>query len=106
MIKPTKWDILPKDSLVVMKRLVRELNGTPDGFYLAGRRYHRARLHGGILQVRGFVAPYTAPCWINVESTEDTDAYFTDAYGGHICASRTRCGSGGGRPQVRCIRRS
>ncbi len=106
MDKPTKWDILPKDHPTVLRRLVRELNGNINGFYLAGRRYHRARLHEGKVQIRGFLAPYDSPCWIDVEHTEQIDAYFTDYNGQHICASRTRCGCGSRRQQPACLFRS
>lgn len=78
-----KWEILPKDHPLVLRRLVRELNGQLNSFFTNGHRYCRARLHKGQLQVCGFDGR-----WESMGFRQ----YFTNSAGEEICASRTRCG--------------
>lgn len=78
--------LISKDSPLYLKRLVRELNNTPHGFYtsLAGFcfRSNRARLHKGELQVRAMGDNFDKK-WIS-----PTRTIFEDVYGREIVASR------------------
>lgn len=81
----SKWDILPQDHPLVIKRLVRELNHREAGFYFGGDRFNQARYSKGRLQVRQFYGPW-------IEAGRESNGVFEDGNGGTICASRTRCG--------------
>jgi len=78
--------IIPKDSPLYLKRLVRELNSTPDGFYasFAGFcfRSNRARLNKGELQVRSLGSQFDKS-WITPSRMN-----FQDVFGREIIASR------------------
>jgi len=79
-----KWELLPANHPTVLRRLVRELNSSQSGIYAEGRRYSRARLKDGQIQVRASsFAPWEA---MSIET------FFSDGNGNHICGSRTRCG--------------
>ncbi len=81
--------LLPVDHPTVIRRLCKELNYRPAGFYVfpaaAGEclgRFNQARFSKGALQVcmgRGQ--------WITVTPADHT---FDDGNGGTICASRTK----------------
>lgn len=76
--------LLDTDSPTYLRRLVKELNSLPDGFYARAScfniRCYRARLRGGALQVASHSA---SPTWF--ESQFQT---FEDVYGREIVASR------------------
>lgn len=83
-------NIITKDSPLYLKRLVRELNAAPDGFYVYSHafdgaacfRSNRARMKNGELQVcRNFNVKKE---WVGAG-----DRVFSDAYGREIVASRT-----------------
>lgn len=71
-------------SPLYLKRLVRELNGTSDGFYASvatfNLRCNRARLKVGVLECR---SPSGHPQWF-----VPSDHSFQDVYGHSIVASR------------------
>lgn len=73
--------LIQTDSPLYLKRMVRELNALPDGFYATQvGRCNRARLaFGKTLQVRKFSDGWKIPA----------DLRFCDAYGRDIYASRT-----------------
>lgn len=73
--------LIATDSPLYLKRMVRELNALPDGFYTSnGTRCNRARLFfGDLLQVRKIGGGWIIP----------TTHSFHDAYGRDIYASRT-----------------
>jgi len=79
----SKWDILPSDHPTVIRRLVKELNHRPAGFYFNGGRFNQARFHKGRLEIRMGHDHWTVAGFESV---------FGDGNGGTICASRTRCG--------------
>ena len=66
-----------------MRRLVKELNYRPAGFYVSGSRYNRARFSKGKLQVCMGRGP-----WVTI----GFEQYIDDGNGNRIMASRTRCG--------------
>ncbi len=68
-----------------LRRLVRELNGLPDGFYLSsGARYSRTRYSKGRFQVY-IPLPGVRAAWHDLAPGE----HFRDAYGRTVTASRT-----------------
>ena len=75
--------LIETTSCLYLKRLVRELNAQPDGFYapVAGFnvRCNRARLKGETLQCHSFGSPE----WFTPGANS-----FSDAYGREIVASR------------------
>jgi hypothetical protein len=73
--------LIAYDSSLYLKRMVRELNAIPDGFYTSnGTRCNRARLFfGDLLQVRKIGGGWKTP----------PDHRFCDAYGRDVYASRT-----------------
>jgi len=71
---------LQLDSATYLRRLVRELNSLPDGFYVNGIRCNRASFTEGYLQVR--------PLGTRGFRAFLQDSSFTDAYGRNVCASR------------------
>jgi len=79
--------IIPKDSPLYLKRLVRELNATPDGFYASFVglcfRSNRARLNKGELQVRSLGGQFHRS-WL-----VPTGNNFQDVFGREIVASQT-----------------
>jgi len=70
--------LLDLDDPRYMKRLVRELNGTVDGFYNNGRRFGRARFRADFERVEA----RTNGHWVPLVGES------VDAYGRGICASR------------------
>jgi hypothetical protein len=82
---PAKWQLLAADHPTVIRRLCRELNHRPNGFYCGGERCTRARVQKGKFQLYYLRDGYG---WITVSPTARLD----DGNGGTICASRTRCG--------------
>lgn len=76
--------LIPTDSPLYLRRLVRELNSQVNGFYVPGWpfniRCNRARLKAGELQV---TEPSPRPKWFRPRSH-----LFTDPYGREIVASR------------------
>ncbi len=82
----SKWDILPQDHPLVIKRLARELNanGWQAGraFYGNGK-FNRARVSHGKLQVTMCSDPW---------QDADPSTPFEDSGANQIYASRTRCG--------------
>lgn len=78
-----KWEILAKDHPTVVRRLCRELNHRPAGFYVNGERYNQARVMHGQLYTRMGGDPWIPQSPCNV---------FDDGSGGTIEASRTKCG--------------
>lgn len=80
--------LLPLSSPLYLKRLVRELNALPDGFYCGEYRFLRARLKDDKIQFR-YLSPTTGQCeWLDVERRGlDLDS-LRDAYGCTVCASR------------------
>ncbi len=77
--------LIEKTDAKYLRRLVRELNATPDGFYAnAGNAYNercnRARMNGasGRIECRSLRGAWFLP----------TNNDFNDAYGREICASR------------------
>ncbi len=82
--------LLDKTDPRYLRRLVRECNALPDGFYSGPRRYTRARLCGGLLE-GGTLASYLDPqdprngrrIWIAIDAD-----HLSDAYGRTVCASR------------------
>lgn len=68
------------DSPKYQRRMVRELNSLPDGFYSRGQRFSRARFSKNKLQAR------------SVSGERWTDVSFeniNDAYGRSVTASRS-----------------
>jgi hypothetical protein len=80
---PKKFELLPANHPTVIRRLVKELNYRPAGFYVTGSRYNQARFKKGNLEVR-----MGRDKWVIISS----DEYIGDGSGGRIMASRTRCG--------------
>lgn len=79
----TAAPLLSTNSPLYVKRLARELNALPDGFYCGVNRYGRARVHKGVLQVRAL----GCSVW---ETPGERAAFFgfSDAYGRSVTASR------------------
>jgi hypothetical protein len=82
------YDLIAADSILYNKRLVRELNATPNGFYaqFAGDRCfrsNRARMHAGNIEARRIDAN-GKPYWTQIVSASG----FVDSYGRSIVASR------------------
>lgn len=79
--------LLETTAPLYLKRLARELNSLPDGFYLVGTgslgnaRCNRAAYRAGFLQV--------IPCGNRRFRAIPADSEFIDAYGRSVCASRT-----------------
>ncbi len=71
--------LIPTDSPLYRRRLCRELNSLPDGFYLGGVRCSRARFSKGEIEV----SPCGSGAWAPFDS-----ANFVDAYGRVVTASR------------------
>ncbi len=77
--------LLDKTDPRYLRRLVRELNGLPDGFYLSsGARYSRTRYSKGRFQVY-IPLPGVRATWHDLAPGE----HFRDAYGREVTASRT-----------------
>lgn len=76
-------NLIPADSPLYRRRLVRELNQAFDGFFPFGMtvRCTRARMARGVLQVRSGIRGE----WLPMPS----DARFSDVYGREIVASRS-----------------
>ena len=85
IVHANKYNLLPYDSLTVLRRMVRELNSQENGFYTNGHRYKRARLSKGQLQVRAT----SFDKW----QVMGFEQYFSDAYGNKIVCSRTKGGN-------------
>ncbi len=86
-----KHSLISTDSPLYLKRLAKELNSLPDGFYLAqtGLRYSQAKFSKGILQVKRLTAyldpqdPRTGANWFDASGMT-----FTDAYGRSVTVTR------------------
>lgn len=80
--------LLPLNHPTYLRRLARELNALPDGFYQDGTRYSRARFTAGSLVAVGETLEWNhrkrRTAWF---STHD-GITFSDAYGRSVCASR------------------
>ena len=82
--------LLAKDSALYLKRLVRELNSEPHGFYVYAVdgsscfRSNRARIHKGQFQVI-YHSNAIKPKWVGGEGK-----VFVDAYAREIVASRAQ----------------
>lgn len=85
--------LLSTDSPLYLKRLCRELNALPDGFYVMGQRYMRAILNKTVNPFEGTIA-YTFHCRTIADNgkpvwdVKPIDSLFIDAYGRDVCASR------------------
>lgn len=81
-----KTQLISTDSLLYKRRLVKELNAQPDGFYSPAASHNircmRARIERGSIQVMAFQSGM--PEWFYPYS----QTVFTDAYGRYIVASR------------------
>jgi len=76
--------LIEKTSLLYLKRLCRELNALPDGFYYTGGDFNvrctKAAIKGGFLSV--------IPCGNRGFRAMPSDTQFIDAYGRAVIASR------------------
>lgn len=73
--------LLPLTAPKYLRRLARELNALPDGFYYDSTRCNRARFSAGLLLVR--------PLGNRGFRALPQDTSFRDAHGRAICASRS-----------------
>lgn len=78
--------LLSLDSPLYLKRLARELNALPDGFYYSGHRYTRARFKNGTLEAR-YIRECGCAAWTATGHGGPIQP-FSDAYGRSVCASR------------------
>lgn len=81
--------LLPITAPLYLKRLARELNALPDGFYYDGLRYSAARFSRGTLQgyrPASFVDPHDPR---KVNPWREIGADVSDAYGRTVFASRS-----------------
>ncbi len=88
--------LLPLNHATYLRRLARELNALPDGFYQGGKRWNRARCVGMPCEGReNVMLQISRPSDDgDANSTESTGfsthegVEFSDAYGRSVCASR------------------
>lgn len=83
--------LLAKTSPLYLRRLTRELNALPDGFYCHGIRFSSARMRKGELQGYrpGTFLDSQDPRKINPWRGLDTSRELSDTYGRTVTASRT-----------------
>lgn len=87
LISPMKT-LLPLNHPTYLRRLARELNSLPDGFYQGGTRYNRARFTLGSLVVIGETLEWNHRKRRTAMFSDTAGITFSDAYGRSVCASR------------------
>lgn len=76
--------LLALDSPLYLKRLARECNALPDGFYSGAARFTSARVRGDALQGRMLGrTTFVRASWVTLEPAD-----LRDAYGRTVCATR------------------
>jgi hypothetical protein len=88
--------ILPFDSPTYLRRMARELNALPDGFYHNGQRWTRASVSTIPCEPQSAMLKIHRPSEFNHNATKSTgfanleNVVFSDAYGRTVCASRRK----------------
>jgi hypothetical protein len=88
-----KKPLLDLNSPTYLRRLARELNALPDGFYHKGQRYNQARVHsmageGGKRCTLSIFRPDPVHVGVSYSTGITGECVISDAYGRTVCASR------------------
>lgn len=80
--------LLPLNSPTYLRRLARELNALPDGFYHGGERYSSAKTVRGQLVLVGETLDWNHNKRRTAWFSDMTGNTISDAYGRNVVASR------------------